>query len=154
MLVSSSSMNVAKVNVSPIHHGFTARPLGVLVLLIVGLQFAVHRSQFAVGEALERLVSQLGVTSHLSPSRLPPHLSPRMAGGSGWLGLPPGAVEIPTLTLGSTDSPAQSRSRRSAASSNAILTGTRCTTFTKLPVAFSGGSKVKRPPVPPWKLSI
>ena len=29
-----------------------------------------------------------------------------------------------------------------------IFTGTRCTTFTQLPVAFSGGSSEKREPVP------
>src|ERR1700736_892690 len=34
MLVSSNSMNVAIVRVNPIHHGFTARPLGVIAWLI------------------------------------------------------------------------------------------------------------------------
>ena len=29
-----------------------------------------------------------------------------------------------------------------------IFTGTRCTTLTQLPVAFSGGSRVKAAPVP------
>ena len=42
--------------------------------------------------------------------------------------------------------------------SSSTFTGTRCTTFTQLPVAFSGGSNEKRAPVPalidstmPWK---
>jgi hypothetical protein len=30
---------------------------------------------------------------------------------------------------------------------NSIFTGTRCTTFTKLPEALSGGSREKRAPV-------
>jgi len=34
MLVSSNSMKVAIVRVKPIHHGFTARPLGVIAWLI------------------------------------------------------------------------------------------------------------------------
>jgi hypothetical protein len=32
--------------------------------------------------------------------------------------------------------------------SKTILTGTRCTTLTKLPVAFSGGSRLKAAPLP------
>lgn len=35
-----------------------------------------------------------------------------------------------------------------------IFTGIRWTIFTKLPVAFSGGSSAKFEPVPHWKLSI
>ncbi len=34
-----------------------------------------------------------------------------------------------------------------------ILTGTRCTIFTKLPVAFSGGKAVNFEPEPSWMLS-
>ena len=34
-----------------------------------------------------------------------------------------------------------------------IFTGTRCTIFTKLPVAFSAGNAVKREPEPSWMLS-
>ena len=34
--------------------------------------------------------------------------------------------------------------------SRVIFTGTRCTTFTKLPVAFSAGMTLKREPVPDW----
>jgi hypothetical protein len=34
----------------------------------------------------------------------------------------------------------------------AILTGTRCTTFVKFPVALSGGSSEKRDPVAPLML--
>ena len=34
--------------------------------------------------------------------------------------------------------------------SNTSFTGTRCTTFTKLPVAFSGGSRAKAWPAPRW----
>ena len=49
MLVSSYSMNVAKVNVNLIHHGFTDRPLGVMVWLMLRSPFAVHCSQFTVG---------------------------------------------------------------------------------------------------------
>jgi len=35
-----------------------------------------------------------------------------------------------------------------------IFTGTRCTTFTKLPVAFSGGSRLNTAPVPGCRLSM
>src|SRR5450759_6546 len=41
------------------------------------------------------------------------------------------------------------RSTRPLAWSIRILTGMRCTTLTKLPVAFSGGSRLKRLPVAP-----
>ena len=41
----------------------------------------------------------------------------------------------------------------SPGSSSTIFTGTRCTTFTKLPVAFSGGSRANAEPVPRWRLS-
>ena len=34
--------------------------------------------------------------------------------------------------------------------SNVIFTGTRCTTFTKFPVAFSAGMTLNRLPVPDW----
>ena len=34
-----------------------------------------------------------------------------------------------------------------------IFTGTRCTTFTKLPLAFSGGSRLNRAPVAAAMLS-
>jgi len=33
---------------------------------------------------------------------------------------------------------------------NTIFTGTRCTTLTKLPLAFSGGSRLKAVPLPAW----
>src|SRR5215469_1019023 len=50
MLVSNSSMNVAKVRVSPIHHGFTARPLGVMLWLMTvrSSRFDVLSSKLAV----------------------------------------------------------------------------------------------------------
>jgi hypothetical protein len=45
--------------------------------------------------------------------------------------------------------PARSgRGLPSALASSRIFTGTRCTTLTQLPVAFSGGSSEKREPVP------
>jgi len=37
----------------------------------------------------------------------------------------------------------------SGTESSTIFTGIRCTTFTKFPVAFSGGSKLRRLPVAP-----
>src|SRR5262249_49521537 len=54
-----------------------------------------------------------------------------------------------TSTSGSTDMPGAS-TIPSGSSSNTSFTGTRCTTFTKLPVAFSGGSRLKRTPVPTY----
>ena len=63
-------------------------------------------------------------------------------------------------TVTSADRPACSRCA-SAAFLHAIFTGTRCTTFTKLPDALSGGSSEKRAPVAgarlstwPWNLKI
>jgi len=38
-------------------------------------------------------------------------------------------------------------------SSMAIFTGTRCTTFTKLPVAFSAGNRLKAVPEPDCMLT-
>ena len=45
------------------------------------------------------------------------------------------------------------RAARVGGSSNTSCTGTRCTTLTKLPVAFSGGSRLKRAPVARGMLS-
>ena len=56
-------------------------------------------------------------------------------------------------TVGVTDMPGRSRCSGSCPGSSTILTGTRCTTLTKLPVAFSGGSRLKRAPVAPAMLS-
>ena len=42
--------------------------------------------------------------------------------------------------IGTTDMPGTRRCWAFSPRSNTSLTGTRCTTFTKLPVAFSGGS--------------
>jgi hypothetical protein len=44
--------------------------------------------------------------------------------------------------LGSTDIPGRSIRSRFSPSFKRIRTGIRCTTFTKLPVAFSGGSRL------------
>jgi len=55
--------------------------------------------------------------------------------------------------LASTDIPGEIQCRASPGSLNVILTGTRCTTLTKLPVAFSGGSNANCGPVPRWRLS-
>ena len=49
--------------------------------------------------------------------------------------------------------PGRSRCSGSWPGSSTIFTGTRCTTFTKLPVAFSGGSRLKRAPVAAAMLS-
>src|SRR4029453_9579713 len=58
-----------------------------------------------------------------------------------------------TLTTGTTDMPGLSRWAREGDASKTIFTGMRCTTLTKLPVAFSGGNKLKRAPVPACMLS-
>ena len=57
------------------------------------------------------------------------------------------------ITVGSTDMPGRSRCSGSSPLSKLMRTGTRCTTFTKLPVAFSGGNKLKRAPVAPPKVN-
>src|SRR5262249_14996490 len=54
-----------------------------------------------------------------------------------------------TRTVGSTDMPGP-RGQLAGTLSSAIFTGTRCTTLTKLPVAFSGGSTPKAWPAPRW----
>src|SRR5262249_32191739 len=56
-----------------------------------------------------------------------------------------------TRTRGMTDMPGPRCT--SGASSKTIFTGTRWTTFTKLPVAFSGGSRLNAAPLPAWMLS-
>src|SRR5260370_27539871 len=58
-----------------------------------------------------------------------------------------------TRTSGTADMPGPSTCCGSAPSSMTILTGTRWTTFTSLPVAFSGGKRLKRAPLPAWMLS-
>ena len=55
------------------------------------------------------------------------------------------------LTVGTTDMPGPSST--SGGSSNTILTGTRWTILTKLPVAFSAGSRLNAVPLPAWMLS-
>jgi hypothetical protein len=57
-----------------------------------------------------------------------------------------------TLTFGSTDIPRRNRWFGSWPASKTILTGMRCTTLTKLPVAFSGGKRLKSEPVAPAML--
>ena len=52
-----------------------------------------------------------------------------------------------TVTVGTTDMPGPSNT--SGGWSNTILTGTRWTILTKLPVAFSGGSRLNAVPLPP-----
>ena len=52
-----------------------------------------------------------------------------------------------------TDMPGRSRCSGSWLPSSTIFTGTRCTTLTKLPLAFSGGSRLKRDPVAAAMLS-
>ena len=49
--------------------------------------------------------------------------------------------------------PGRSRCSGSWPASSTIFTGTRCTTLTKLPVAFSGGSRLNRAPVAAAMLS-
>src|SRR5205823_4842639 len=52
-----------------------------------------------------------------------------------------------TLVQGTTDIPGPTGTSDGQLSTT-ILTGTRCTTFTKLPVAFSAGSRLKTVPEP------
>jgi hypothetical protein len=55
-------------------------------------------------------------------------------GWNGW------ALIYFTRTFGSAEMPGPSESWASGAVSKTILTGTRCTTLMKLPVAFSAGT--------------
>src|SRR6185437_11549517 len=55
--------------------------------------------------------------------------------------------------VASTDMPGRTRVPSEGLGSSAILTGTRCTTLVKLPVALSGGSSAKVLPVPGDQLS-
>jgi len=50
-------------------------------------------------------------------------------------------------TFGTTDIPGRSRCSESSPLLKRIRTGMRCTTLTKLPVAFSGGSRLMTAPV-------
>src|SRR5215813_11154920 len=58
------------------------------------------------------------------------------------------------VTVAITDMPGRSANGAEAGGSRRILTGRRWTTFTKLPVAFSGGKRLKTDPVPGLRLSI
>src|SRR5229473_1951437 len=58
-----------------------------------------------------------------------------------------------TVTVGSTEMPSGNGTLESRPLSMTILTGTRWTTLTKLPVAFSGGKAVNFEPEPSWMLS-
>src|SRR4030095_9520727 len=58
------------------------------------------------------------------------------------------------VTVAITDIPGRRTNGAAAGMSRRILTGIRCTTFTKLPVAFSGGNRLKTDPVPGLRLSI
>src|SRR4030095_1234759 len=51
---------------------------------------------------------------------------------------------------GTTDMRGTSRCGAFSPGSNTSFTGTRCTTLTKLPVAFSGGSRENTAPEPAW----
>jgi hypothetical protein len=53
-----------------------------------------------------------------------------------------------SITVGSTEMPSGSGKSGLSPLSIRILTGTRCTIFTKLPVAFSGGKAVNFEPDP------
>src|SRR5262245_64729570 len=50
-------------------------------------------------------------------------------------------------TVGVTDIPGRNSRSESWPAFKTIFTGTRCTTLTKLPLAFSGGSRLNRAPV-------
>jgi hypothetical protein len=58
------------------------------------------------------------------------------------------------LTVAIMDMPGRKTNGAETGMSRRILTGMRCTTFTKLPVAFSGGKRLKTEPVPGLRLSI
>ena len=58
-----------------------------------------------------------------------------------------------SFTVGTTEMPSGSGRSGSRPLSMTILTGTRCTILTKLPVAFSGGKAVNFEPEPSWMLS-
>ena len=58
-----------------------------------------------------------------------------------------------TVTVGTTETPSGMAMSGGMPLSITILTGTRCTIFTKLPVAFSGGKAVNFEPEPRWTLS-
>lgn len=58
-----------------------------------------------------------------------------------------------TVTVGTAETPSGMGTSGCKPWSMTILTGTRCTILTKLPVAFSGGNAVNLAPVPSWTLS-
>ena len=64
-----------------------------------------------------------------------------------------GKTNLLTCTLGVTDRPGPIVWSAGNGSSKTIFTGTRWTTFTKLPVAFSGGNKLNAAPLPACTLS-
>src|ERR1700739_1199106 len=53
------------------------------------------------------------------------------------------------ITVASTFMPGRSTATSGGMGSRTIFTGMRCTTLTKLPVAFSGGSRLTTAPVAP-----
>src|SRR6476620_9707645 len=55
-------------------------------------------------------------------------------------------------TFGSTDMPGRKTCSLVSPWSNVIFTGMRCTTFTKFPVAFSGGKRLVIAPLAPAML--
>src|SRR5262249_49949794 len=63
------------------------------------------------------------------------------------------AAARPGSTVATTDMPGRTRTPSAGLWSRTILTGTRCTTLVKLPVALSGGSRAKVLPVPGDQLS-
>jgi len=58
-----------------------------------------------------------------------------------------------TLTSGSTDMPGRSKCCGSCSWLKRILTGSLCTTLTKLPLAFSGGRRLNNVPAAPGRFS-
>ncbi len=64
-----------------------------------------------------------------------------------------GTPNVATWTRATTESPGPIVRSVGSESSKTIFTGTRWTTLTKLPVAFSGGNKLNCAPLPAWMLS-
>src|SRR5579862_2504392 len=60
-----------------------------------------------------------------------------------------GSAHYLTHTFGTTDIPGRSSCPLFSPASKTIFAGMRCTTFTKLPVAFSGGKRLNRSPLAP-----
>ena len=59
---------------------------------------------------------------------------------------PPNSVPVRVSTATTTDMPGRIRSSAATLAGTRMRTGTRCTTLVKLPVALSGGSRLKTEP--------